>query len=92
MAGHPAAVRSLLLSLLDAVKAPARAELHSLQRLADQSPPATDGLQAWDQQYYRQLAMVSAHLPGCQSLRCRVALNCAPSVTVTNIALLTRQQ
>ena len=60
VAGHPAAVRSFLLSLLDEVKAPARAELDSLQRLARHlSPSATDGLQAWDQQFYRQLAMVS---------------------------------
>ena len=61
VAGHPAAVRSFLLSLLDEVKVPAGAELDSLQQVGRQSQSASGGLQAWDQHFYRQLAMVSPY-------------------------------
>ena len=59
MAGHPAAVRTFLLKLLDAVKAPAIAELDGLQRLVQQT--SSKGLQAWDQHFYRHLALVGSH-------------------------------
>ena len=72
MAGHPAAVRSFLLTLLDAVKRPASTELDGLQRLAQQASARQDGLQAWDQQFYRQLAMVSPILLGGALLMLRL--------------------
>ena len=91
VAGHPAAVRSFLLSLLDAVRTPAGAELESLQRLTRQTGSATDGLQAWDQQFYRQLAMVSS-IRQDASISRPVVPAMAPSVRSVIEARLIRQR
>ena len=57
LAGHPSTVRTFLLGLLDAVKAPANAELKTLQQMSS-AAPTTGTLEAWDQQFYRQQATV----------------------------------
>ena len=68
MAGHPAAVRTFLLGLLDAAKAPARAELNALQRLNQRACSGADGLQAWDQHRLRHLAVVGPMLLCCSTM------------------------
>ncbi len=57
LAGHPSAVRTFLMGLLDAVKAPADIELQTLQQVAG-ARPSTGALEAWDHQFYRTVVTV----------------------------------
>ena len=67
LAGHPSAVRTFLMGLLDAVKAPADVELKTLQLVAG-ARPSTGALEAWDYQFLRNVATVDLKYAAQQSL------------------------